>query len=173
MTRSSDQYELLAECLAKHYKALLRVARPFAGGAIEAEDIVQQAAMISLAHCHKLTDEKAMKRWLFRVVKDVGLKASTKRARRKKLRTERDLPSPGLVDSFPVSSEREELVAGVLRAAESLSTDQRKVVHCVLHGLSHHETAAKLDKSPGAIRVLWHRAVQNLRKRFRPSGDGP
>lgn len=174
MAGSNEQYELIARCLARHHNALLRIARPYASGAIQAEDIVQQAALISLANSDKLrTNEAAVAQWLFRVVKDVGRRVSTKRARRQNLRAEHVHPAAELADPFPLSSEREECVARVLEAADSLSTDQRRVVHCILHGLSHKETADELDRTVGAVRVLWHRAVRNLRKLLRPSANGP
>lgn len=173
MTPSNRQCELLANCLAKHYKTLLGVAGPHAGGPVEAEDIVQQAAMITLGHCDRLRTEAAMVRWLLRVVKRVGLNGSAKRARRAELRAGHVRQHPGSIDPRPLSSEFEERVAEALLAAESLSRDQRRVVHCVLDGLSYKETAAKLDRSVGAVRVLWLRAVQNLRKVLLPGRTHP
>ena len=166
-----EQYELVAQGLARHYEKLLLLARPYATGVIEAEDIVQQAALISLVHSDRLEDDAAVDRWLFRVVRSVGQNIAAKRSRRAKLRGEHVRVNPGFVDPFRLSSELEERVAEVLQAADALSTDQRKVVHCVLNGLSHKETAGELGKTVGAVRVLWHRAVRNLRKLLRRSAD--
>ena len=167
MTRSKHKYDLVARCLAQHWKTMLDVARPHAGGAIEAEDIVQEAVMKTLAHCDRLNNEAAVVAWLRRVIEREGLRASARRGRRDKLRTRHMRHIPESVDPAPRSSGFEERVAEAVRAAESLPPDQRRVVHCVLEGLSHGETAATLDKTEGAVRVLWHRAVRKLRRILR------
>lgn len=171
MTRSKERYEMVARCLAKHYETLLAIAKPHAVGAIATEDIVQRAAMITLEHCDRLSNEAAAVAWLRQVTKREGLKISAKRARRARLRAEYARVNAGWVDPLPLSSEFEKRVAEALQATKSLSTDQRRVVHCVLKGLSHKETATELDKKTGAVRVLWHRAIRNLRELLLPPGE--
>jgi RNA polymerase sigma-70 factor, ECF subfamily len=48
-----------------------------------------------------------------------------------------------------------------------LPEDQREVIECrFLAGLTPRETAAQMDRSEGAVRVLQHRAIANLRSRL-------
>ena len=56
----------------------------------------------------------------------------------------------------------------ILDVIESLPELQQRTIRCLLNGLSYRETAAKLDKTPGAVRMLRQRAVDNLRRTLRP-----
>ncbi|MCZ7640389.1 MAG: sigma-70 family RNA polymerase sigma factor [Verrucomicrobia bacterium] len=61
-----------------------------------------------------------------------------------------------------VRREQEVLLAGVL---ERLPEDYREVIilrH--LEGMSHDEVAARLGRKPGAVRMLWVRALARLRQ---------
>lgn len=60
--------------------------------------------------------------------------------------------------------------ASVEEVLAGLNADQRMVlVLRVVHSFSLRETAQIMDRSEGAVKVLQHRALSNLRRRF--SGD--
>jgi RNA polymerase sigma-70 factor (ECF subfamily) len=64
-----------------------------------------------------------------------------------------------------VQQERQQLLA---RALEQLPEDYRDVLilrH--LEGLSHEEIARRMGRNPGAVRMLWVRALADLRREIR------
>lgn len=67
-----------------------------------------------------------------------------------------------------MSSERDRRIDMIRNALESLPELQQTTVRFLLGGLSYEEMAAKMDKTPGAVRMLRHRAVDNLRRMLRP-----
>jgi len=69
-----------------------------------------------------------------------------------------------------VKREQEVLLAEVL---ERLPVDYREVIILRnLEGLSHEQVAERMQRSPGAVRMLWVRALQELRRHFHVD-DGP
>ena len=72
MTRSNEKRELLTRWLAKHRKKMLRVASHYAGGATEAEDIVQMASMIAWRRLESLRDGAKVGPWVLRITTSVG-----------------------------------------------------------------------------------------------------
>jgi RNA polymerase sigma-70 factor (ECF subfamily) len=60
-----------------------------------------------------------------------------------------------------IANERRRQFAQALRR---LSPDQQQVISLRLSGLSGAEIAAVLGKSPGAVRVIQHRAIKELRR---------
>jgi len=62
----------------------------------------------------------------------------------------------------------------VRRLCEGLAPDQRDVLLLrMVAGMSLVETAETLDKSPGAVKALQHRAVAALRRQFQQEGVSP
>lgn len=75
---------------------------------------------------------------------------------------ELELPEPGpSLDDRVVLSDRRQRLA---RAIGMLGADQQQVIHLRLAGLNTNEIAEVLGKSPGATRVIHHRAVNRLRE---------
>jgi RNA polymerase sigma-70 factor (ECF subfamily) len=72
-----------------------------------------------------------------------------------------------------IHHERQLLLAEVLAR---LPEDYREVIILRnLHGLSHEEVARRMDRNPGAVRMLWVRALARLQEEIkrRESGEGP
>jgi len=66
--------------------------------------------------------------------------------------------------------EQEVLLAEIL---EKLPADYREVIILRnLEGLSHDEVAERMGRTPGAIRMLWLRALQELRRHFAVGDSG-
>ncbi len=67
--------------------------------------------------------------------------------------------------------EQQTLLAAVL---DRLPEDYREVIilrH--LEGLSHEEVAQRMGRNPGAVRMLWVRALARLRQELATRGQGP
>ncbi len=166
MTLSSGKRVRLIRWLEGNRELMLRVARPYASGVITAEDIVQMAAMRALERVESLRDGASPGPWVLRITTRTGLDVAEKRQHRMHLRDEHLDPRPDLDGLFAFSRglKDDPRRDQVLSAMASLSSAQREVVHCQLEGMSYEETAAQLDKSVGAVRVLRHRAVRKLKK---------
>jgi len=68
-------------------------------------------------------------------------------------------PSPSL------HAENREQQMIIAEAIESLSEDYREVIVLRnLQGLSHAEVAVRLDRTESAVRMLWLRALKQLRE---------
>jgi RNA polymerase sigma-70 factor (ECF subfamily) len=64
--------------------------------------------------------------------------------------------------------EQEVLLAEIL---EKIPADYREVIILRnLEGLTHEEVAERMGRSPGAVRMLWIRALQELRRHFVEDG---
>jgi RNA polymerase sigma-70 factor, ECF subfamily len=62
---------------------------------------------------------------------------------------------------------REEEGVRLARILESLPTDYREVLILRnLEGLSHEAVAARMNRSPGAVRMLWVRALARVRSEY-------
>ena len=173
MTRSNAKYELLSRGLAQYRGKMLRVAGPYAGGAIEAEDIVQMAAMIAWRRIATLRDGASVGRWLVRITGNAGRNVAEKRARRKQLRADHFGPRPESHDPFAPGPEDDPRRDQVLAAAGSLPPAQREAVLCLLAGMSNEETAAELHKTVQAVHALRHRAVRSLKAILTPPHAEP
>ncbi len=173
MTRSNAKYELLSQGLAEHRGRMLRVAGPYAGGAIEAEDIVQMAAMIAWRRIATLRDGASVGRWLVRITGNAGRNVAEKRARRKQLRADHFGPRPESHDPFTPGFDDDPRRDQVLTAAGLLPPAQQDAVLCLLAGMSNEETAAELHKTVQAVHALRHRAVQSLKNALTPPHAEP
>lgn len=68
-------------------------------------------------------------------------------------------------DAIPERVDETLNVERVLRALKQLKPDQQDVIIMrFVEGLSHEEIAEGLDKTPGAVRLIQHRAIGELRR---------
>ena len=134
----------------------------------DAEDATERIFMAAMAALPDFRDEGATFRaWLFRVAHNTIANAHRARARR---RTE---PLPEPFDRAAPNADPAGLVARadelrtVLRAVAALPEDRRQVVLLrFVDGLSSREIGQVLDRTPGAVRVLLHRALRDLAERL-------
>jgi len=136
----------------------------------DAEDATERTFLAALAALPSFRDEGASFRaWLFRIARNTVSNARRTRWRR---RTEPmpdgfDRPAPDADPAGLVA--RAEETRRVLRALAELPDERRQVVILrFVDGLSSREIGEVLDRSPGAARVLLHRALRDLEARLRP-----
>jgi len=136
----------------------------------DAEDATERTFLAALAALPSFRDEGASFRaWLFRIARNTVSNARRTRWRR---RTE---PMPDGFDHPAPDTDPAGLVARadetrrVLRALADLPDERRQVVILrFVDGLNAREIGQVLDRSPGAARVLLHRALRDLEARLRP-----
>jgi RNA polymerase sigma-70 factor (ECF subfamily) len=130
----------------------------------DAEDATERTFLAALRALPEFRDEGATFRaWLFRIAHNTLANALRSRSRR---RTE---PLPDDLQRAAPDADPAQLVARaderrrILAAVRRLPDDRRQVILLrFVDGLSAREIAQVLDRSPGAVRVLQHRALREL-----------
>ena len=157
-----------------HLRPLLfTIAYEILGSATESDDVLQESylrwADVDLA---TVRDTKS---YLAQLVTRQSLNALRAQSRRREDYIGPWLPEPLLVESKDASADvvlAESVSMAMLVVLETLSPDERAVfVLREVFGFSHEEIASTIEKSPGAVRQLAHRArehVQARRRRFEP-----
>jgi RNA polymerase sigma-70 factor (ECF subfamily) len=134
----------------------------------DAEDATERIFLAAMRALPAFRDEGATFRaWLFRIAHNTIANAHRTRARR------RAEPLPEPFDRAAPNADPAGLVARadelrtVLQAVSELPEDRRQVVLLrFVDGLSSREIGQVLDRSPGAVRVLLHRALRDLAGRL-------
>ncbi|MBI3408961.1 MAG: sigma-70 family RNA polymerase sigma factor [Planctomycetes bacterium] len=148
-------------------------------------DVVQEAFLLASRHFDRFrgTSEREWLHWLRRIVRRCLLRLVRKhvRARRRSVQRELSLdrnsiasgaepvsPKPQIAShgSSPSSTaQRRELAGMVAERLARLSPAHRDVlVLRNLKSLSFDDVARQMGRSPGAVRVLWLRALDQLRR---------
>ncbi len=170
------QYEPWMRLLAR-YQMETRLKRKF-----DASDIVQQAMMEALKSFGKFrgSTEAELVAWLRSILANVlahevrRYHGAKKRDAAREVSLERSLAetSRRLVETLAAgesspsahASRREEEVV-LVEALERLPDDYREVIFLRnIEGLPHDEVAERMNRTPGAVRMLWVRALRELRR---------
>jgi RNA polymerase sigma-70 factor (ECF subfamily) len=130
-----------------------------------AEDLAQETWIGAGRSLASFTgDERAFRAWLFTIARRQLVAHWRTVGRRPPL--ERSEPTmPGADEAILSSTAAAELVAGLPRQQAEV------ILLRVVAGLDADEVAAVIGKSPGAVRVLQHRALRRLARRGLPSVD--
>jgi RNA polymerase sigma-70 factor, ECF subfamily len=134
----------------------------------DAEDATERTFLAAMRALPAFRNEGATFRaWLFRIAHNTVANAHRMRARRHA----DPLPEPfdrAAPDADPAGLvARADELRTVLRAVTGLPEDRRQVILLrFVDGLSSSEIGQVLDRSPGAVRVLLHRALRDLANRL-------
>jgi RNA polymerase sigma-70 factor (ECF subfamily) len=160
----------LTALFREHHPPLLRFLRALERSA--ADDLAGEVWIAVAARVHAFRgDERAFRAWVFRIARN------RLADHRRQLTRRRTDPAPP--ERFEQHSSRDDpagLVADRLAAQEAvdrliaaLPADQAEIVLLrVVAGLSADEVAELTVRTPGAVRVIQHRALKRLALRFPP-----
>ena len=160
----------LSELYRAYQPAVLRYLRAQASGA--ADDLASEVWIGVARGLARFTgDEVAFRRWLFTIARHqvIGHRRRIARQRTDLVATD-DLdllvdtaasdPTAASLDRLTAQGAVDELVAG-------LTPEQAEAVLLrVVGGLSVAETAAAMDRPPGTVRVMCHRALRRMAEQF-------
>jgi RNA polymerase sigma-70 factor, ECF subfamily len=149
------------------------VAEPLLGylrsrGAGDADAIANEVLMRALTQLDRFEgDESGFRAWVFTIARCRLL--DDRRAGQRRVTTQSlDKPSEWLIGGDVEVDAMAELGSDWVEAIlDSLAPDQRDVLLLrVVSDLSIEETATVLDKTPGAIKALQHRALASIRRKI-------
>jgi len=145
--------------------ALLRYYRAHA--ARVAEDLTQEVWLGAAPRLSSFEgDEQQFRTWLFTVAR--RRLVDHWRATGRRVNEVLEDAEPVAIDGDP--SARLVGDAAIAELTEGLTDEQREVIALrVVGGLSVDEVAAIIDKSPGAVRVIQHRAIRRAASRLNES----
>jgi RNA polymerase sigma-70 factor (ECF subfamily) len=148
---------------------LLAVARGFATGDVEAEDILQEVWWKVARRGERRPSEVPLGAWLVAVTLNVG-RDHLRRTRR------RDLLMRlwgGVAGTTPPAQDPVHEGSALWRAVGELPALQREVVILrVVEGVSTSEAASILGRAEGTVKASLSRALSRLRRQFDREGRG-
>ena len=161
-SEACDRRAWVLALLDEHEAPLTRFARRLTGDDHAAADVVQHAL---LRLCEQSPGEIAGReaQWLFTVCRNRATDLLRRRGRQEPLGDqEAALPEPRPSDPAELT-ERDELFERLAALVDGLPLSQREVLLLWLEGFRNPQIAEMTDRSEGNVRVLVHRAIQQLR----------
>jgi RNA polymerase sigma-70 factor (ECF subfamily) len=144
----------------RHTGALVAFCRRVLGDPAEAEDRAQEAWLRAFRALDRFDASRRFAPWLFRIAHNACVDALRARKAWAPL-DDADLPTS---DAPPL---RPELAPHIAAALDGLPPRQRAVLHLRFTlDLDAVEIGARLDMTPGNVRVVLHRALHALRERL-------
>jgi RNA polymerase sigma-70 factor (ECF subfamily) len=125
-----------------------------------AEDATSVTFLNALGAIRGLGPERPVRPWLFTIAHNAVVDQLRRQQHLPLDEVEISAPGPSLDDRAILTDRRQRLS----RAIATLGPDQQQVIHLRLAGLRIPEIGEAMGKSPGAIRVIHHRAVNRLRE---------
>ena len=134
----------------------------------DAEDATERTFLSALRAIHRYRDRgSTFRAWLFRIAHNCVANVHRSRARRRTVPIPDDPPWSAPNADPAGQLHRAEEMHAVMRAVATLPDDRRQVVLLrFVDGLSAAEIGEVLGRSPGAVRVLQHRALRDLAARL-------
>ena len=165
--------DALEELYLLHFDRIYSYLHMSVGNRHDAEDLTTQVFVKMLESIGKFRFQAApFSAWLFRIAHNLAMD-HFRAARR--WQPEEDVPEPQ--GSEEASAEEEALQSigrkSMLELIEGLSHEQQQVLTLkFVFNFGNNEVAAILDKTPGAIKSLQHRALASLQKQLEESKSG-
>jgi RNA polymerase sigma-70 factor (ECF subfamily) len=160
----ADRHDL-ADCIRQHTPQLLGVARAFADGAEEAEDLLQELWIVAYREMDRRPAGAPMRAWLHTILLNIGRARCRRRRRRQRLMAlwaEREEPTVGASPDIGESLLRLRL----WRESATLPELQRRVLLLrIVEGMSTASAATALNRAEGTVKASLHRALKTLRER--------
>ena len=165
--RQTNREAELAGWIAEFTPRLLPVARAFARGPEEAEDILQETWLVALKTAHQRSSGSPIGAWLCRVTLNLGRMRMRKRKRRESLFA-RSMAVGDLSDgTTPPELGAEQLRLRLWRYIGELPDLQQEVVMLrLVEGMNTLESAEALGRAEGTVKSSLHRALRTLRRRL-------
>jgi RNA polymerase sigma-70 factor (ECF subfamily) len=161
-TGSGPAFTRLWEAFAPAVAGYLR-----ARGIREVEDVTSEVFLSAFGSIRRFEGgAQDFRGWLFTIAHHRGVDERRRRGR------VAEVPLEGTDTAAGASAETEALAGAgdrVLPMLDLLPEDQRDVLLLrVIAGLPVQQVASTLERSPGAVRQLQHRALSRLRRELRP-----
>jgi RNA polymerase sigma-70 factor (ECF subfamily) len=176
----------LAQCYRESYPRLVTIAAAVLGRQEGAEDVVQNAAQITIAKGRRFDGGAAMVRWLTGVVRHCALNQRRQTRNRKTFATDPNDMALVEAPATQIAATPDRPQTGELKAYQSdfddyltaalseLSDDARCCLLLrVIHGLSYEEIAELTGLPPGTAMSHVHRSKSRLRSQLRPDRPTP
>jgi RNA polymerase sigma-70 factor (ECF subfamily) len=160
----SDHHDL-ADSIRQYTPQLLGVARAFADGAEEAEDLLQELWIVASREMDRRPPEAPLRAWLHTILLNIGRARWRRRRRRQQLMALwANQEEPTIGASLDISESL--LRLHLWREIAALPDLQRRVLLLrIVEGMSTARTAASLNRAEGTIKASLHRALKTLRER--------
>lgn len=160
----------LSTWIRQYTPQLLVVARAFADGADDAEDLLQELWIIAHEKGQTRPQDTPVSAWLHTILLNIGRARWRRRKRRERLTSlwsATALPTEAVVDSDG------SILRGALwRDVSALPELQRQVVLLrIVEGRTTAQAAALLDRAEGTVKASLHRALNTLRTRLAARTD--
>lgn len=141
-----EQYQMV-------YKDMYRLAYYYMGNGEDAEDAVQETAMVAYEHFSRLKNKEAFRPWIFKILVNRCKKILKKRSHREILK---EVPELSYEPSLTSQTEVRELLG-------RLEEEERLIVTLmVFGGYKGEEIARILNKNHSTIRSKYRRALKKL-----------
>jgi RNA polymerase sigma-70 factor (ECF subfamily) len=170
--RAGDGLDMRA-LVVTHLAMMKAWARRLCRGAIEADDVLQDAVLRALETEHPPRDPTRVGAWLHRVVHNTFIDAVRRQRRRREYHLDTDLPDRSGEES--TCAPWEEISQGEVRAAVAHLADHLRVTYQMfeLEGRSFADIAAALAIRNATVGTRVLRARKQLRVLLAPSAQAP
>lgn len=146
----------------RHHRHLYVCCLSLLGSPEDAEEAVQQTFLNAIRGLQRGVVPQSETAWLRAIARNVCRERRRSAVRRRRVETPHDLHA--LQDALPArAGDTGDAAAALTEAVRALEPSQRRaVVLREWHGLSYHEIASLLDRSPRAVEALLLRARRSL-----------